>query len=317
MKGLCIVQYYPYQYDQYKFFAEKLGLDMAYRHDIREGGDHSSKSQISIIEGDTTRIVKFSDSDFFKNYDFLMYTGPSCISLDKLALSTRKGKIFYSPHSLIGTIYDSGISMSCSDNAIGFIPRCWSEFSSYHTALDRFIEGNGKEPNVVFTKTHPMLVQVYNKIPNFKIDDKSIGVILGHRNPFQSYKNLVDEYSAKNGISKIRVRFHMLSYPRYYEFFNDEDYIRSNPFEEDKYDFTDSCGTLVSAPSSLLVESYLRSKYYQTGQNVLKFPDQRGVISCCDSITGIPAEKPDVYDDFIVDAEDVVDEYRRLIESNL
>lgn len=319
MKGLLIVQYYPYQYfDQFKPFIEKLGLDWDYRYDIRISTSVPRNSFAFTKNGKVIQ-VPFSNEKFFEDYDYIIYTGQASSAIETLASYTRRKRVYYIPHSLVGTNYDVKIALSKSPYAIGLIPECWSHFESYRHIVDKFTKDNGASPNIRLTKTHPILLKVYEDYPRQSLSN-SIGAIFGHINPFESYKKDLDEFSSIHHIENINVRMHMLSDCHYNEYFSDSRYTRSDPFSESKYDFTDKCKYLVGAPSSLLIEAFLRNKKWNRGQEIYKFPDQRGLISPFKSITGNDKSATydeTVYDDFVCSVDDVLYEFESIIEEDL
>lgn len=319
MKGFCLIQYFPYQYDQFKNFIEKMDLDWGRRYDLRVS---STIPRMAMIVNNHE--IPFSNcTEFMSQYDYMIYTGQSSKIIDTLGSYTKSGIVFYIPHSLVGTIYDTNIALTSGERSVGLIPKCWSNFSSYKHAIEKYINDVGANPRVINTKTNPILMNLYeDKIPTDEDrrvikSNNTIGIILGHKNPFETYKNDLLKYMDDHGIEKAEVRMHMLSYDQYDSIFGDNDrFYPNNPYEDDKYEFLNRHKYIVGAPSTLVIEALLRNEKFNLGQEIYRFRDKRQIESDLPEL-GVDKWEPHnalIYKDFILDnSDEVVEEYSEII----
>lgn len=252
MKPLFVVQYYKYQYDQVKHFSEKYAKDP------------SDIAYYINLEDEIPEIPSIKNVDLSK-YDYLIYTGMPCDSIQKYSLKTRHEFVVYIGHSLVGTIYDSRLVLPTYERSIGVVPECWLNFDSFKKVL-----AEQDTPRFVTTPSNHIVDQAvsepFDEIP----DPSTCAIILGEKSAFKTYNELALSLDFK----KIHVKFHPLTSQENQEIFNDPRYV-IHPINENKYKFINCCGTVLGGQSSLFIESYLRSLYYNKGQRFYELPNRR------------------------------------------
>lgn len=262
MNIAIVIQYYPYQYNQFKILIDKLGIDSYYiTNTIADSGN-------TITNCITGLGVDFST---FEKYDYIIYTGPPSRISRKIASYTKYNFTVYYSHSLIGTLYDIGISINKDNHSAGIIPRIWTTFDSYNKVLS----DNPNHNNFITTKSYPLVLETLNYSSNYTPDSKSVSIVLGEKSPFETVDKLVRSFSNDNNIYNNKyIKFHPLTTKENAELFSPDYYTI---LDCHKYDFTDRSKYVISAASSLLVESILRSRFYNTDQKFLRFPIKRRI----------------------------------------
>lgn len=270
MKVMFVLQYFPYQYEQFKPLIDELGADAFYRiHTDNQTQYFNSK----VFDVNTGNPVHYKDIPQDK-YDCLVYTGTWCESLLKFADKCKYKNIVCMSHSLIGSLYDIGIVTAAHPRAVGFVPEAWLDFPSFHKRCSIIQEEDGNTKYVV-SKSHPIAMQALMAYRSELPDERTLGVILGHKSPFKHFSEIVDRLVKENGFAKVKVKLHPLTDDSVIEEYWNKPYISVLPKSYDKYDWLDSCGYVIGGCSSLLIEEILRAMYFNSGQKFKQFPFKR------------------------------------------
>lgn len=282
MKPLFVVQYYKYQYDQVKNFSEKFegGSEVAYYINIDSTDMKPTIPHISAVD--------------LSKYDYLIYTGMPCKTIQDYSLRTRYEFVVYIGHSLVGTIYDSRLVLPSYRRAVGVVPQCWLNFDSFEKVAAEQVS-----PRYVATTTNHIVCQALGEPFNETPDGSACAMILGAKSAFETYNKL----ALSTDFEKIHIKFHPLTSQKDQAIFNDSRYV-IHPVDEDKYKFINCCGTVLGGQSSLFIESYLRSLTYNKDQKFYELPNRRKTS------TGFTRFGLDEYDD-----ENVV--YKSMIPEKL
>lgn len=312
MNVAFILQYYPYQYEQFLPLIRALHADAFYRiHSDNQSKYYNSK--VFRVEDGTPVHYKNFEQD---HYDCIVYTGTWCASLNKFADRCKFKDILYMSHSLIGSLYDIGIvTPSDVGREIGFVPDVWTTFPSFEKRCEIIREEKGYTDFVV-TKTHPIAAQALTTPRQTIPDSRTLGVILGHKSPFPHFSEIVDDLVKTHGFAKVKIKLHPLTDDSVAKEFFDKPYIEILPKDYDKYQWLDSCGYIIGGCSSLLIEELLRAMYFRTGQKFKQFPFKRRGIPL--SIEGHESvlwslDAPE-FRDFAVDPIVIIDEHITTLE---
>lgn len=253
MRPLFVVQYYRYQYDQLLDFCKKFtgsSQDIAY-YDY-------------VINGEKPAIPYIGDVEL-SQYDYIIYTGMPIKTIQTYASKTRYNFVVYIGHSLVGTIYDSRLVLPTYERSVGVVPECWINFDSFKKVLNE-----QESPRFVTTiANHIVNEAVYHSFEE-NPDESACALILGEKSAFETYNKLV----LSTDFKKIHVKFHPLTSEKNKKIFSDPRYV-IHPTDENKYKFINACGTVFGGQSSLFIESYLRSVFFNKCQKFYELPNRR------------------------------------------
>lgn len=277
MKSLFIIQYYPYQYNQFKLLIDKLNCDVLYKVDTRNlniTGKDSSHTELYSLDHKVVPISELKS----KGYDYLIYTGPCKQHMVRLAEEvTKYGWTIYLAHSLMGTIYDCQMATPWTKKSIGVLPFLWEDFDSYNHTLE-LLNKDKCGCRYVRSLSNPIVAEALSSSPSVTPEKDTLGVILGELSPFEQAVKVIKDNYRRLGIKKIKIKFHPLTneYNKSF-FYNSGLPIEYLPIDTNKYEFTDSCEYLLGGASSLLLESIMRAKYFHTNQKFMKLYIRRGI----------------------------------------
>lgn len=313
-KILFCVQYYPYQYNQFKLLINQLNCDIYYKSNLDRGGADNRVLPRKLVydldhnEYDLEDIAK-------KEYDYLIYTGPYKDYIQLLAKATKYKFSIYLSHSLVGTQYDISISMPYGDRTIGVMPRSWMNFDSFEH-IKYLCRMKNRSWKFVESKSNPIVAETLSYNPNIKPEPNVLGIIFGEKSPFETSKVAILDNYKRLGIEKVKIKFHPLTEKKDMELFKDHSLFEILDISTPKYDFTDSCEFLVGGASSLLIESIIRNKYFGHNQKLMKLSIKRGMdINLPTLYTYNENSNSDLslYDDMIANPVEVIKEHVNII----
>lgn len=320
MKILFMVQYYPYQYNQFKQLIDKLGADAYYKSDLRNfTNDKRNIAKMEFYDVITHEKNTLDDLSK-KNYDFVIYTGPSRTYLKKIHNITKYKFTICLSHSLMGTQYDCKMGMPWISRTIGIMPYIWTKYDSFKHVQELIKNDYGCEYEQITSKSNPIVAEALSQQPRVEIEKGTIGLVLGELSPFEQGRDMCLRNLERLGCNKIKVKFHPLTRAEDKALFENNPKIKILNTDMNKYDFTDSCEYLVGAASSLILEASMRAKYFNRDQKFARLKIKRGVdinLPTLDEFDIIKhsLDKFTMYDDMIMSPEKVIDEHINLIKN--
>lgn len=272
-RPLLIVQFFPYQYHQFKHLADAINADVVYKTTEKEfESGVRFAGQYRTLSGE----VVSSEELMARNYDYVVYTSRAYLGMSKIAAQTVKKVGFCIPHSLIGTRYDSSLGLGDFEHLVGIMPMSWIGTKACTEEME-----TRRPSDYIISKSNPLVAQAIDREPRVKVEGDTLGVILGCLSAFKSYypivKGVQDWYEKTHNRSLgVKVKFHPLTDMEDVKMFTEDPTFEILDTQMDKYDFTDSCEYLIGGASSLMTEAWLRGKHFKTGQKFTQFPDRRG-----------------------------------------
>lgn len=272
-RPLMVVQFFPYQYNQFKALADAIGADVVYKTTEQEFEAGARWNGVyRTIDG------KFVSTEELqaRGYTYVVYTSRPYAGLSKLAQWTKKKVGYCIPHSLIGTRYDVSLGLADFNDLIGMLPEGWIGTDACSEEMD-----TRRPSKYIVTKSNPLVAQVIERAPRVKVEPDTLAVILGCLSAFRSYYPIVkalQEWYEKTHFRTlaVKVKFHPLTKMDDVRMFTEDPTFEILPTQMDKYDFTDSCEYIIGGASSLMTEAWLRGKHFGTHQKFTQFPDRRG-----------------------------------------
>ena len=172
---MFVVQYFPYQYNQFKLLIDKLDADVYYKSNLDLGGADNRvlpRKLVYDLDGNEYDL----DMIKAKGYDYMIYTGPDKDYIETLAKTTRYQFTIYLSHSLMGTQYDISIAMPYEKHCIGVMPGLWTNFDSFEHNKYLWRLKN-RSWRFVESKSNPIVAEVLINPPKVEVEKDGAVII--------------------------------------------------------------------------------------------------------------------------------------------
>lgn len=270
MKLAFVIQFYPYQYYQFKYLIDYLKADVFYT-------TPQDKSARGLFDINGNKV----DVEYFSNYDAAVFNHPYKKYFTKIRMQTKSKKSCQITHSLLGTFYDIKCAACFNDPFIGSImPRDYLKVGSWRRYHEKF---SGYFPEMTFVDSNPICCR-FKDLDITPVKKGSLGIILGEFSPVDSILLDAAFLDTYYDFSEIHMRTHPLKSTVVAEKLmiksdiNGKRIILDESRDYNSPDkFISNKEYLIGGSSSLMIEASLISRIQNKDQKILFHQSRRDI----------------------------------------